>query len=58
MLRGCKNETYIVDVAQVCEELKKWYAECQRDGSLENDLRVSMIESFEDIILSAIVEED
>lgn len=57
MLRGCEYETCVIDMAQINDELQRWYAECKRQHSLENDLRLSMLESFEDIILNAIMEE-
>lgn len=58
MLKGCEYDVCQIDMEQVMDELQRWYAECKRSGGLENDLRLSMLESFEEIILDAIVEED
>ncbi len=56
MLKSCDYEVCQIDMEQVMDELQRWYDECKR-GGLANDLRLSMIESFQEIILDAVVEE-
>ena len=57
MLKSYNYELCQIDMEQVMDELQDWYDECKRSGGLENDLRLSMIESFQEIILDAVVEE-
>lgn len=50
--------TQLVDVALVIDELIKWRRETERGKDEWADpVRLAMIDSFEDIILNAIVEE-
>lgn len=48
----------LVDLGQVIEELIRWRRECAKERDEWVDpVRVAMIDSFEDILLNAIVEE-
>lgn len=48
----------LVDLEQVFEELQSWYDECVRSHTFESDLRLAMLESFSDIILNAVTEDE
>ena len=48
----------LVDLAQIIEELIRWRKECAKEHDPWSDpVRVAMIDSFEDILLNALVEE-
>lgn len=46
-----------VDLSNIFNELINWQAQCKDDG-YEDSVRFAMINSFEDIILNSIIEEE